>query len=83
MRMVRHPGPDSPHRETETGRQQTSLPESRTVRPPGRTVHRPQSCYFALLQKTSYFEKQSDVSPRANATIYALRGTKFYTDQVH
>jgi hypothetical protein len=38
---------------------------------------------FVLVQKNLYFETRSDVSPDANATVYALRGTKFYTDQVH
>jgi hypothetical protein len=38
---------------------------------------------FALVQKYLYFETRSVVSPHANATVYALRGTKFYTDQVH
>ena len=38
---------------------------------------------FALVQKNLYFETRSVVSPHANATVYALRGTKFYTDQVH
>jgi hypothetical protein len=35
MRTVWPPGPDGPRRETKTGHQQTSLAESRTVRPPG------------------------------------------------
>jgi hypothetical protein len=39
--------------------------------------------YFALVQKNSNFETRSVVSPHANAIIYALRGTKFYTIQVH
>jgi hypothetical protein len=38
---------------------------------------------FALFQKILYFKKRSVASPHANATVYALRGTKFYTDQVH
>jgi hypothetical protein len=38
---------------------------------------------FLLVQKNLYFETWSVVSPHANATVYALRGTKFYTDQVH
>jgi hypothetical protein len=38
---------------------------------------------FVLFRKNFYFENQSVVSPHANATVYALRGTKFYTDQVH
>jgi hypothetical protein len=35
MRMVQPPGSDGSRRETETGRQQTSLAESRTVWPSG------------------------------------------------
>jgi hypothetical protein len=38
---------------------------------------------FAPFQKNLYFENRSDVIPHGNATVYALRGTKFYTDQVH
>jgi hypothetical protein len=38
---------------------------------------------FWLFQKILYFKKRSVVIPHANATIYALQGTKFYTDQVH
>jgi hypothetical protein len=38
---------------------------------------------FALVQNNSNFETRSVVSPHANATVYALRGTKFYTIQVH
>jgi hypothetical protein len=57
----------------QTDCQQTSLAESRTVRPKG----------FALVQKNSNSETRSVVSPHANATIYALRGTKFYINKVH
>jgi hypothetical protein len=38
---------------------------------------------FALFQKILYFKKQSAVSPHVNAIVYIIRGTKFYTDQVH
>jgi hypothetical protein len=38
---------------------------------------------FALFQKILYFKKRSAVSPHVNATVYIIRGTKFYTDQVH
>jgi hypothetical protein len=49
---------------------------------PGRsTDHRVD--IFTLFWKNLHFENQSDVSPHANATVYALRDTKFYTDQVH
>jgi hypothetical protein len=35
MQTIRPLGPDGSRRETETGRQQTSLAETRMVRPPG------------------------------------------------
>jgi hypothetical protein len=64
--------------ETETDGQQTSLAESRMVRPSGLdglpTTEREG---FALVQKNSNFETRSVVSPHANATVYALRGTSF------
>jgi hypothetical protein len=49
---------------------------------PGRSAGHRENV-FALVQKNLYFETRNAVSPHANATIYALRGTKFYTDQVH
>ena len=36
---------------------------------------------FALVQKNSNFETRSVVSPDANGTVYALRGSKFYTNK--
>jgi hypothetical protein len=39
--------------------------------------------YFALIQKNSNFETRSAISPHAHVTVYALRGTKLYTIQVH
>jgi hypothetical protein len=36
---------------------------------------------FALVQKNPNFETRSAVSP--HVVVYALRGTKFYTMQVH
>jgi hypothetical protein len=38
---------------------------------------------FALIQKNFNFETFSAVSPHAHVTVYALRGTKLYTIQVH
>jgi hypothetical protein len=52
-----------------------------TIWPRWSTDHRDD--IIALVQKNLYFETQSVVSPHANANVYALRGTKFYTDQVH
>ena len=69
-------------RETETDGQQTSLAESQTVRPFG--LDGPpitEKIDFALVQKNPNFETRSVVSP--HVVVYALRGTKFYTMQVH
>jgi hypothetical protein len=63
---------------------QTSLAESRTVRPSG--PDDPPSLekkVFALIQKNFNFETFSALSPHAHVTVYALRGTKLYTIQVH
>jgi hypothetical protein len=38
---------------------------------------------FVLIHKNFNFETRSVVSPHAHVTVYALRGTKFYTIQVH
>jgi hypothetical protein len=85
MRTVRPPDSDGSRRETETRRQQTSLAGRVVDGPvfwPRRSAdHRDD--IFVLVQKNLYFETRSVVSPYANATVYALRGTKFYTDQVH
>jgi hypothetical protein len=82
--VVWPPGPDGPRTKTEIDCQQTSPAESRTVRPSGPddppTTEKKD---FALDQKNLYFETRSAVSPHANATVYALRGTKFYTNQIH
>jgi hypothetical protein len=83
MRTVRPPGLDDPWREIETDRQQTSLAESQTVRPPGPDGPWTRELIFLRFSKDLCFEKRSVVSPHANATVYALRGTKFYTDQVY
>jgi hypothetical protein len=72
MRTVRPPGSNGPRRETETGRQQTSLAESRMVRPPGPDGPSTTELIFCAFQKILYFEKRSVVSPHANATVYAL-----------
>jgi hypothetical protein len=85
MRTIRPLGPDGPRGETET-----SAPvdfSGRVTHDPASSPrqsadHRVKSFYIALLQKTLYFEKRSVVSPHANATVYALRGTKLYTNQV-
>jgi hypothetical protein len=70
--------------ETETDGQQTSMAESRTVRPSGpdgpSTIEKKRFCASS---KEFNFETRSVVSPPANATVYALRGIMFYNIQVH
>jgi hypothetical protein len=80
MRTVQPPGPDGPRRITDTGARAdfAGRVTDGLASWPGRSAnHRVKRFYFARLQKTLYFEKLSVVSPHANATIYALRGTKF------
>jgi hypothetical protein len=78
-------GPPAGAGRSATTRQgQTSLVESPTARPSG--PNGPPSSgkqVFALFQKKHNFEIRSAVSPHAHITIYALRGTKLYTIQVH
>jgi hypothetical protein len=70
-------GPPAGAGRSATRRQgQTSLAESQTV-------HRPQKKVFALIQKNFNFETRSVVRRHAHVTVYALRGTKLYTIQVH
>jgi hypothetical protein len=84
MQTVRPPSPDGPPKENRDSGQLTSLAESRTVQPSGPDgPPTTEKKYFALVQKNYIFETHSDVSPNAHATVYALRGTKFYTIQVH
>jgi hypothetical protein len=84
MRTVRPPGPDGRRRETEIDCQQTSLAVSRMVPPVGSdSPLTTEKKGFPLVQKDLYFETRSAISPHANATVYALWGTKFYTNQVH
>jgi hypothetical protein len=78
-------GPPARARRSATTRQrQTSLAESRMVHPSG--PDGPPTTgkqVFALFQKNLNFEIRSAVSPHAHITVYALRGTKLYTIQVH
>jgi hypothetical protein len=61
-------------------RQTTSWPLRQSH---GRSAVLREKKYFALIQKNSNFETRSAISPHAHVTVYALRGTKLYTIQVH
>jgi hypothetical protein len=84
MRTVRPPGPDGSPKE-DRDRRSADLPGRVTDCPafwPGRSAdHREKDC--VLVQQNSNFETCSVVSSHAHATVHALRGTKFYTIQVH
>jgi hypothetical protein len=85
MRTVRPPGPDgSPKgdRDRQPADLSGRVADGPTIWPGWSAVLRGKK-YFALVQKNSNFETCSSVSPHAHATVYALRGTKFYTIQVH
>jgi hypothetical protein len=77
MRTVRPPGSDDPPR-GDRDRRPADL-SSRVTDGPSTT----ETEGFALVQKNSNFETRSTVIPHENAIVYALRGTKFYTNQVH
>jgi hypothetical protein len=77
MRTVRPPGLDGPP-ERDRDRRPADLS--------GRVADGPPSIEktdFALVQKNPNFETCSVVSPHAHGVVYTLRGTMFYTMQVH
>jgi hypothetical protein len=84
MRTVRPPGPDGPPKGDRDRRPAdlcSRVADGSAIWPGRSADHREK--YFALGQKNSNFETHSVVSPHAHATVYALRGTKSYTIQVH
>jgi hypothetical protein len=81
MRTVRLPGPDGPPQQ---GRDRPPWQSRERSAHLAQTVRRPQgNKFFALFQKNLNFEIRSAVRPHAHITVYALRGTKLYTIQVH